>query len=353
MATFISALARCTSSKANFHRVLVFTREKQLRVECWPCGTEVFFCPMWFQVASMPVGPAYLKKFWQLLDWADVLHFHYPFPLQDLIYLGARLIRKMPPAVVTYHSDIIRQRWFRHFYFPMAKCFLKTVEYVVATSPQYLSTSHMLQHIDAVEIIPLGISEAHYPSVSEERQRYYERRIGKGFFLFLGALRYYKGLDWLVDAARLTGLPVVIAGGGQMSNNLAERARGVSNLYLLGEVDEVDKIALLSLAKAFVFPSHLRSEAFGISLLEAQMMNLPLITCEIGTGTSYVNRHKVTGLVVPPEDATAIGEAMVFLASNSDVCKSMGAAAYARYKAMFTAEQMSERYLGLYSRAFC
>ncbi len=34
--------------------------------------------------------------------------------------------------------------------------------------------------------------------------------------------------------------------------------------------DDADKIALLELSRAFVFPSHLRSEAFGVALAEAQ-----------------------------------------------------------------------------------
>lgn len=348
MGVFIASLSRGTAGAGVNHRVLVFTRNRTFRIERWECGAEVYFCPMWFQLASLPVGPAYLQRFRQLLDWADLLHFHYPFPLQDLLYLGAKLFRKMPPAVVTYHSDIVRQKLFGRLYRPLAQHFLRQVDRVVATSPNYVSSSPVLQQLDAPAVIPLGICESHYPALSKTRQAHYRERYGEGFFLFLGALRYYKGVTWLVQAARQTGLPVVIAGDGQMGAELKAQAAGADHIHFAGVVDEVDKVALLSLAGTFVFPSHLRSEAFGISLLEAQMMGLPLITCDIGTGTSYVNAHGVTGLVVPPANADALGRAMQVLWDDTEKRSAMGQAAYQRFREHFTTQLMSARYLGLY-----
>src|SRR5690606_19545518 len=113
----------------------------------------------------------------------------------------------------------------------------------------------------------------------------WRERLGGEFFLFVGALRYYKGLKFLVEAARQTGLPVVLAGQGQLEPGLELPA----NVTLLGAVSEADKAALLALCRAFVFPSHLRSEAFGVALLEAAFAGVAMISCEIGTGTSYVN----------------------------------------------------------------
>ncbi|MBV0932314.1 glycosyltransferase [Marinobacterium weihaiense] len=347
---FIANLSRGTAAQGVQHRILVFTREHHVRIERWDCGAEVFFCPMWFQLASMPVGPAYLKRFFQLLDWADLLHLHFPFPLQDLLYLLGGIGRRMPPALVTYHSDVVRQKLFGRLYRPLAQCFLRRVDRVVATSPNYVDSSPILQQLDPPAVIPLGICESHYPALSLPRQAHYRERYGEGFFLFLGALRYYKGLTWLVQAALHTGLPVVIAGDGQMAAELKAQAAGAEHIHFAGVVDEVDKVALLSLAGAFVFPSHLRSEAFGISLLEAQMMHLPLITCEIGTGTSYVNAHGVTGLVVPPADAHALGRAMQVLWDDAEKRDAMGQAAYQRFCEHFTTGRMSARYLELYQQ---
>ena len=74
----------------------------------------------------------------------------------------------------------------------------------------------------------------------------------------------------------------------------------------MGYLLEDDKVALINLCYAVVFPSHLRSEAFGISLLEGAMYGKPLISSEIGTGTSHINIDGETGLVVPPNDPVAL-----------------------------------------------
>ncbi|WP_206839019.1 glycosyltransferase [Marinobacterium iners] len=345
----IQNISRYSSVQGVRHRVLVCTKASELRVEQWPCGAEVYFCPQMTTLASMPFSVNYLRQFKQLLDWANILHFHHPFPLQDLLYLSARLRRRMPPAVVTYHSDVVRQRFFNLLYTPLARKFLRSVDTVVATSPNYVQSSMLLKTLDRqVDVIPLGVNPLTYPPVYPQVQARLREQVGEGFCLFLGALRYYKGLSYLINAARETGIPVVIAGRGEMEPQLRHEASGASNIHFITEVSEEEKVALLSLAQIFVFPSHVRSEAFGISLLEAQMMRLPLITCEIETGTSYVNQADVTGLIVPPADSLALAEAMRRLHDDPSLCRKMGFAGYARFLGMFTAQEMASRYLQLY-----
>jgi rhamnosyl/mannosyltransferase len=97
-----------------------------------------------------------------------------------------------------------------------------------------------------------------------------------------------------------------------------------------------------------VFPSHLRSEAFGVALLEAARAGKPMISCEIGTGTSYVNIDQLTGLTVPPADATALASAMTAIWNNPDLAARMGHAARERYLELFTAKAMGQSYAALY-----
>jgi len=105
---------------------------------------------------------------------------------------------------------------------------------------------------------------------------------------------------------------------------------------------------LLQLCYAVVFPSHLRSEAFGISLLEGAMYGKPMISSEIGTGTSYINVNGETGIVVPPSDPAAFREAMRFLWDNPGTAAEMGRHAERRYRELFTAERMAVSYAELY-----
>jgi O-antigen biosynthesis rhamnosyltransferase len=107
-------------------------------------------------------------------------------------------------------------------------------------------------------------------------------------------------------------------------------------------------VALLSLCQGFVFPSHLRSEAFGLSLVEAAMAGKPMISCEIGTGTTYINRHGETGLVVPPSDAPALAQAMHDMMQSPERTAQFGQQARQRYLTTFMAERMSAAYAALY-----
>lgn len=163
-------------------------------------------------------------------------------------------------------------------------------------------------------------------------------------------LRYYKGLHILLDAAQGTDYPIVIVGAGPIEAELkAQAARlGLRNIFFLGAVPDEDKVALLTLCYGVVFPSHLRSEAFGISLLEGAMYRKPMISSEIGTGTTFINIGDETGLVVPPSDPVALRQAMSYLWEYPEEAANMGRRAEERYWEHFTAEQMVKSYVDLY-----
>jgi rhamnosyl/mannosyltransferase len=144
--------------------------------------------------------------------------------------------------------------------------------------------------------------------------------------------------------------PVVIVGAGPLELELHAQAAalGLRNIHFLGRLGDEDKVALLQLSYAIVFPSHLRSEAFGISLLEGAMYGKPMISSEIGTGTSYINIHNETGLVVPPSNPQAFREAMRSLWENPERAAAMGVKAEARYRQLFTADEMGRKWTELY-----
>jgi rhamnosyl/mannosyltransferase len=109
-----------------------------------------------------------------------------------------------------------------------------------------------------------------------------------------------------------------------------------------------DKVALLDLAGGTVFPSHMRAEAFGIFLLEAAMFAKPLISSEIGTGTSFVNVDGETGIIIHPGDPSALRRAMDYIWTHPDEAARLGKNARARYENLFTGQTMAKAYLSLY-----
>jgi glycosyltransferase involved in cell wall biosynthesis len=300
------------------------------------------------QIASTGFSASAFLRFSQLAKKADVIHYHFPWPFMDLVHFVTRVNK---PTVVTYHSDIIRQKYLLKLYRPLKRRFLSSVDRIVATSPNYVATSDVLEKFsDKVSVIPIGLDKDTYPRPTPDRLQFWRERIGPKFFLFVGVIRYYKGLHILVEAAQGTDYPIVIVGGGPIEQELKAQAAqlGLRNIHFLGQLPDEDKVALLTLCYGVVFPSHLRSEAFGISLLEGAMYGKPMISSEIGTGTTFINIGNETGLVVPPTDPMALRQAMRYLWQHPEEAADMGRRAEERYWKHFTAEQMVKSYVDLY-----
>jgi rhamnosyl/mannosyltransferase len=302
------------------------------------------------QIASTGFSLSVFRKFAELAKRADIIHLHYPWPFMDVVHFASQHGK---PTVVTYHSDIIRQQNLLKLYRPLKNRFLSSVDCIVATSPNYLLTSPVLnRYREKVVEITYGLNKSAYPISTPERLESWRSKLGSKFFLFVGVLRYYKGLHILLEAMQGTDYPVVIMGSGPVETELKEYALqlNLKNIYFLGALPDEDKVALIQLCYAVVFPSHLRSEAFGLSLLEGAMFGKPMISSEIGTGTSYINVDNETGVVVPPSNPDAFREAMRFLWDNPSIAAEMGRQAELRYWALFTANQMATSYAALYRK---
>lgn len=300
-----------------------------------------------FEFASTGFSREAFGRFRELSGKSDIIHYHFPWPVMDIVHLATCAGK---PTVVTYHSDIVKQKVLLQVYKPLMLRFLKSVDRIVATSPNYLMSSEVLRRFESkTTVIPLGLDEADYPRADDATRAQWRRRFPDRFLLFVGVLRYYKGIHILLEAAKKSGLSVVIVGSGPMEAELKRTAeQGAHNVHFVGALPDQDKIALLELCEALVFPSPLRSEAFGLSLVEAAMFGKPMISCEIGTGTSFVNLNNETGFVVPPNDVDALSDAMKRIWQDEERAMTMGVAARDRYLTHFTAEKMGAAYHRLY-----
>lgn len=306
----------------------------------------------WAAPASCDLGGvAAFMRFRRLAREADVIHYLFPWPFADLLHRSAPAGK---PAVLTYISDIVRQRWIGRVYSPLMWRTLNGMRAIVANAPAYARTSPVLSNEavrDRVRVIPLGIDEHSYPQIGDgailKKLHLSEQ---EPFFLFVGVLRYYKGLHNLVQAAGSVGAKIVIAGSGPEGRSLRSlvASTGARNVIFAGQISDEEKVALIRRCRALVLPSHLRSEAFGMVLVEAAMLGRPMISCELGTGTSYVNAHAETGWVVPPDAPGALAEAMNRLLADDELTARMGVAARSRYERMFSGLALGHGYAGLF-----
>lgn len=298
-----------------------------------------------FRPGGVEMSLKAIGKLQEMARSADIINYHYPYPFADMAHLGGRIGK---PFVVTYHSDIVGRRTLDTAYSPLRNWFLSRANRILATSQNYADSSPVLaRHADRTQIIPLGMFDRS-GELDEAGIAHWRKRLPKRFLLFTGVFRYYKGLDYLLQATAKTGIDVVLVGGGPEEEKWKEKGRGINNLHFLGSLDDDDKYALLSLSDGFLFPSHLRSEAFGLSLVEAAMFGKPMISCEMGTGTSFVNKNEETGIVIPPADVEALAAAMQCLFDDQALAAKYGKAARKRYEDLFTADRMAASYADLY-----
>jgi glycosyltransferase involved in cell wall biosynthesis len=335
-----------TQALGSQHSLLTVSKQpRQDQIDDLP----VIRCKENFTLASCPFSLDFLKQFKKIARQFDILHFHYPWPFGDLSYLLRHIDQ---PSVVTYHADALKHAILKKIYAPIQHRFLDKVDCIVSTSKNLTRSSPILQKYQSkVESIPIGINPADYPYPTPALQQKWADQLGSDFALFVGVLRHYKGLLTLLEAAKKTALPIVIAGGGPLQDQLEALIvqHQLWHVHVLGRVSEADKIALLSLCNMVILPSENRAEAFGVSLLEGMIFRKPLISTELGTGTSFVNVHGVTGFVIPPHQAEPLAEKINFLHEHSHEAREMGEAAYTRFINEFQSATMGARYFKLYA----
>lgn len=279
---------------------------------------------------------------------ADLVHLHFPHPAAVVAYLASG---RRGPLVVTYHSDIVRQRLTGGAFRPLLERLLARAAAVIATSPDYVESSPVLRKFRArCRVIPLGIEPEKF--VSEEASRAaanVRAEHGPRIVLAVGRLIYYKGFEYLVRAMREVDARLLVIGGGPLRGAL-ERLRERLNLgervRLLGEVE--DAAAYFRAADVFALPSVARSEAFGIVQLEAMAAGVPVVNTRLASGVPFVSPDGVTGITVEPRDAGALAGAINRLLGDDELRARYGAAARRRVREEFTADLMAERTLALY-----
>jgi rhamnosyl/mannosyltransferase len=298
---------------------------------------------------SAPVAPGFprwLKK----LD-SDILHFHLPNPTAEI---SALLSRPTGRIVVTYHSDIVRQKLTGRLYGPVQEAFLRRADVILATSEHYLQSSRVLAAFrERCRVVPLGVDTRPFERNEELLRRAEEIRAahpGPRVF-FLGVLRYYKGLSFLVRAMKNTPGYLYLAGDGPEGpalRRLAEKEGLSRRVCFLGTLPDREAVAWLHAIDVFCLPAHLRSEAFGLCQVEAHLAGKPVVSTRLETGVPFVNQDGVTGIVVPPGSPEHLAEALTRLLEDEDLRLRMGAQARDRAVREFSLDAMIDRVWSVY-----
>ncbi len=300
---------------------------------------------------SMPVSTSFILLLKNMWAEYDILHVHLPFPLAEL---ALWLVRPKNGIIITYHSDIVRQRFISSSIGWLHTWVLNRAERIVVSSPNIIKSSPLLGDFGSkCDVIPFGVDIDRFNPHRGSRHKIEQikREYGGKIVLFIGRLVYYKGLEYLIRAMKGIDARLLIIGEGPLKKTLANEVRknGLENSVSFIPYQPHEELINFYLASsAFVLPSVYRSEAFGITILEAMACGLPVISTELCTGTSYANQDGVTGFVVPPGDSRAINTALKKLLSDHTLLSGMGSAARRRVETNFTINDMLNGYKKLY-----
>ena len=300
-------------------------------------------------VSTMPMSYDLMKQFKKIIETSDIIQLHYPFPFTELLTL-CHHVKK--PIIVTFHGEIVGRDILLYCYQPFIRKLFDKVDVIVPTSQNLITSTPILQRFEnKIRVINLWLDQDRFkylPDVDEE----FKVQIGSynEFSLFVGALRWYKGLDVLLDAAKQVKGNILIVGKGPEGKHLEERIRKekIANVFLLGFQSDERVAYLFKQCRFFVLPSQTRGECFGQVLLEASYYKKAMISTELGTGTSFVNKDGLTGYVVQPSDAIELASRMNELFEDEELCSSFGENAFKYYNSHFTEDIQGRKYVDLY-----
>ncbi|HEX8823177.1 MAG TPA: glycosyltransferase [Archangium sp.] len=285
----------------------------------------------------------------------DVLHMHFPHPMAVMGYLGSVRPRRHG-LVITYHSDIVRQKRLLKLYGPFMQKALARADAILVGSPNYVETSEALRpHRARCHVVPFGIDVSRFQRTPEReaaaatiRARYG----GAPLLMGVGRLVYYKGFDHAIRALRqVEGAHLLLVGEGPLRAELEALARscGVAErVHFLGKLGDEELLALYYACDAYVLSSVTRAEAFALVQLEALACGLPVINTALDSGVPFVSRHEESGLTVPPGDEAALAAAMRRMLGSPEQRGAWGEAGRARVLAEFSQARMGQRVLDVY-----
>ena len=164
----------------------------------------------------------------------------------------------------------------------------------------------------------------------------------------VATLRDWKGHEYLIEAlAGLKEANLVIVGDGprrQILENFVDAQNMRARTTFAG--DQADVVPWLHALDIFVLPSF-ANEGVPQALIQAMLTGLPCVTTHAGS-IAELARHEETALVVPVKDAAALRAALERLLKDSELRKTLGAAARAHCAANYSYQGMLDRMEAIY-----
>lgn len=288
----------------------------------------------------------YCPFFWQSLSLArdknlDMMQAEY-IPHSSLV--PALVGRKDIPLVLKFHGDDARIYPFQN---PLnrriTRSMLARAAYIITGSEEMKMTLIGLgSPPDRISAIHTGVDTSFFsPHAQEEIRNLLALPQESTIFLFVGRLHPWKGIGEILEVARqCPQLQFFFAGPGTVPSH-------TENCTFLG-TQTPEKVRMwMNAADCLLLPTY--TEAVPTSVMEAFACGIPAITSNIG-GCPEIVEHTINGLLVPPKDAAALRDAVVWMRKNPEERRTMGIQARKTVMERYDHNQLTEKLIRVHCR---
>ncbi|MBX0288793.1 glycosyltransferase family 4 protein [Haloarcula salinisoli] len=297
-----------------------------------------------------------LRRHFKRTDY-DIIHFHLPFTANILVHLYPEIRERL---VYTAHAGEVRlglmddQLLSRLLSTLSPDLHLMNRAEVSTVLNEDLATALPPE----LEVVPNGVDIQEYrPDKADLVDLTDSYNIEPPFMLFVGTITPRKGPDILLDAIDMLAerdvlgeMTFVLSGNKTVdesfSEEIAARVEQLdADIRLTGFVSLSELKALYAQCDAFILPS--REEGWGMVATEAMASGVAIVGSDITSIRAQV-RDGENGFLVPPENASALADAMEQLLTDDELKQRMGERSRTVAVEEFSWESIAQQYIDLY-----
>lgn len=279
-----------------------------------------------------------VRAIWQ----SDLVHIHMSFPLLESF---ASIISKLfhRNTIITYHADAlidrnskkpVKELWYfiveKVYRTSSARLALYFCDIICTNTMSYAASSFVLKdYLYKTKVVHQGIRKDLYdyfdPSLAYRIRSNYLGGRYRYIVTFIGRLVAYKGLPYLIEAARIINTKMnneilfIIGGNGPQKDYLIDlvNSNHMKNVSFEGYIEDKDLMNLFAASDLVVSPSISNSESTPISLLCALSVGTPVIGTTIGGTEEAIPNDGKRASIIPAKDSKLLAETIISMLKNS------------------------------------
>jgi len=281
----------------------------------------------------------------------NIIHVHHAFPFS----WAARFIKStyQIPYVISIHGSELPTAQKDKRYIALTMDALRKAKRIIPNS--YYTRDWMLkvfgdEYRQQIRVIPGGVDINRFKKTNTSE---IDKMLGikdEKIIVFAGKLTVYKGVKYLVKAAKKIKGKVLILGDGPERKNLEKivKEEKINNVKFLGHLGSNTDflIKFYSRANVFIAPS-IWDEPLGLVILEAMACETPVVVTRKG-GIPLAVKDGQNGFFIRPRNSNDIVEKVNLLLTNENLRNKMAKKARQIAEEKFSWEIIGEKFENIY-----